>query len=89
MHKQPIKEVEVRKVVFKDDVPSINVKQKNSIDVNALHVLSHVKLLLVNIMMSTIMMLNMMMCRMVIFNKVMLTMMFPIHNFTIFRFRNH
>ena len=35
MHKQSVKEVEVRKVVFKDIMPSVDVKQKKSLDVDA------------------------------------------------------
>ena len=35
MHKQSIKEVEVRKVVFKDIMPSVDAKQNNSLDVDA------------------------------------------------------
>ena len=35
MHKQSIKEVEVRNVVFKDVIPYVNVKHKISIDVDA------------------------------------------------------
>ena len=35
MHKQFVKEVQVRNVMFKDIVPSVNVKLKNSIDVEA------------------------------------------------------
>ena len=51
MHKYSIKEVEVRKVVFKDVLLFVNIKQNNSIDVNAkLHVCIPIKLLVTNMM---------------------------------------
>ena len=83
---ESIKEVEVRKVVFKDSVPFINVKQRNSIDVDASTYAQPC--------MPKIMILSTTMCRMMMLNKimlrmVMLIMMFPMHNLMVFRFRNH
>ena len=82
MHKQSVKEVEVRKVVFKDIMPML------------LHGISHGKLLLDRMMLPKIMMLSTMMCKMMIFSKNMLRMMmfrimFLMHNLMVFMFRNH
>ena len=75
MHDQTMTKVKVRKVMFKDIVPFVNVVALS---------LMMPKIMMLSTMMSRMMMFIKMMLRMM-----MLEMMFPMHNLMVFMFRNH